>query len=225
MGDQIPIILLSGMAADERLFESQLAIFPTLSVAPWIPPLPRESIHSYAARQAAIIDPGQRCLVGGASFGGVVALEIAPHLNAEACLLIGSIRSPGGLPWRWKLLLPIAYLGPAALRLLAALVSRFGSRFLSRGTVRQLVRLAQPESEFARWAICALLRWRPSRAARRLRVHHIHGAADTVLPISRAHPDIVVPDGTHALPMFNSEAVNAFLESVLREYSPKRSHQ
>ena len=34
MGGNIPIILLSGMAADERLFESQLIAFPNLRVQP-----------------------------------------------------------------------------------------------------------------------------------------------------------------------------------------------
>ena len=42
MSEPLPIILLSGMAADERLFESQLAAFPNLRVQPWIPPLPGE---------------------------------------------------------------------------------------------------------------------------------------------------------------------------------------
>ena len=123
MGEGVPIILLSGMAADERLFESQLAAFPELRVQPWIQPIPGESLRAYAARLVPLVNPGRPCIVGGASFGGVVALELAAHLPALACVLIGSIRSPAGLPRRWRLLRPVALLGPDALRVLAALAA------------------------------------------------------------------------------------------------------
>ena len=39
LGAEIPLILLSGMAADERLFQSQLAAFPNFRIQPWIFPL------------------------------------------------------------------------------------------------------------------------------------------------------------------------------------------
>src|SRR5262245_46960726 len=99
------------MAADERLFEAQAAVFPNLRVQPWLPPLPRESLREYAARLAPLVNPGRPCLIGGSSFGGIVALELVPHLPALGCILIGSIRSPTGLPWRWRALRPAAALG------------------------------------------------------------------------------------------------------------------
>ena len=74
--------MLSGMAADERLCGPQLARFPQLPVPPWIKPLPGETIRGYAARVAQVVDPGEPCLVGGASFGGIVAMDMATHLNA-----------------------------------------------------------------------------------------------------------------------------------------------
>jgi hypothetical protein len=43
--EQIPLILLSGMGADERLFAAQVAAFPNLRVQPWIPPLPDKSLR------------------------------------------------------------------------------------------------------------------------------------------------------------------------------------
>src|SRR5579859_1984873 len=112
------------MAADERLFQSQLSTFPSLRVAPWIAPLPGEPLRSYAARLAPQIDPGWPCIVGGASFGGVVALELAQHLPALACVLIGSVRSPANLPRRWRRMRPVALLGPNAVRVLAWLSAR-----------------------------------------------------------------------------------------------------
>jgi hypothetical protein len=50
-----------------------------------------------------------------------------------------------------------------------------------------------------------------------VRVFQIHGEADTVLPVGRTRPDVIVPGGSHALPLFNSVAVNAYLAQVLAE--------
>jgi hypothetical protein len=223
VAEAVPIILLSGMAADERLFGPQRAAFPSLRVPPWIPPLPGESLRKYAARLAPRVDPGRPCIVGGASFGGVVALEMAPHLSALACVLIGSLRSPSGLPRRWRLLRPAARLGPQALQVLAALGARLGRPVLPGGTVRRLQRLSRPETAFLRWALCAVARWQPSPAAQRVRVFHIHGSADRALPAALARPDVLVPAGSHALSLFSPAAVNEFLAGVVQAMSGDRS--
>jgi pimeloyl-ACP methyl ester carboxylesterase len=220
VGEGVPIILLSGMATDERLFAAQAAAFPNLRVQPWVPPLPGESLEGYAARLAPVVDPGRPCLVGGASFGGVVALELAAHLPALGCILMGSIRSPAGLPWRWRALGPVAAFGPSALGALAGLAAWLGRPFLAAGSVRRLQRLARPEAAFVRWAMCAVVRWRPSPAARRVRVFHIHGEADRVLPVTLARPDLVVPGGSHALALFSPAAVNAFVAGVVQVVAP-----
>jgi pimeloyl-ACP methyl ester carboxylesterase len=216
VAEPIPIIFLSGMGADERLFAAQVAAFPNLRVQPWIPPLPRESLRAYAKKLAAVIDPGRPCTIGGASFGGVVALEMAQHLDAVACILIGSIRSPSGLPRRWRLLRPVAMFGPDALRVLTATSHQLFRRFLHAGTVRRLEKLSRPEAAFVRWAMCAVVNWRPSPGVARTRVFHIHGSEDRVLPVALAKPDVIVPGGSHALPLFNPTAVNKFIANVMR---------
>lgn len=215
MTAEIPIILLSGMAADERLFEAQSAAFPNLRVQRWVPPLPGESIRCYAKRLAPLVDPGRPCLVGGASFGGVIALELATHLPALGCVLIGSIRSPESLPSHWRLLRPFATLGPETLRLMAKFAAWFGRPFLSPGTIRRLRRLSGPESAFVRWAMCALVRWRPSPSVHRISVFQIHGEVDSVLPIKLSHADVVVPNGGHALSLFSPSAVNEFIAEIV----------
>lgn len=204
------------MAADERLFVSQIAAFPEVRIVPWIPPNSHESLAEYAARLADTADPGGPCIVGGASFGGAVALEMAPHLEARACILIGSLRSPGGIPWRWRILRPFAALGPDALQRILAVGAGLGRPFLSRGTIRRMERLSRPESGFSRWAMCAILNWRPSRATRRVRIFQIHGSADRILPCRLAEADEVVPGGPHALTLFRSNDVNAFIERTIR---------
>src|SRR5687767_15743899 len=93
------------MGADERVFAPQMREIPQLMVPRWAPPAsPDESLASYAARMVRQVDPGRPCYVGGASFGGFVALEMARHLQTRACFLIGSVRSPREFPPRIAML-------------------------------------------------------------------------------------------------------------------------
>ncbi|MGL6072817.1 MAG: alpha/beta fold hydrolase [Fimbriiglobus sp.] len=212
-----PIIFLSGLAADERLFEPQLAAFPNLRVQPWIPPLPGETLRQYAARVAPLVDPGCPCVVGGASFGGMVALEMSEHLQALGCILIGSVRSPMGITRRWRALWPLTLFGPEGLQLVASLIARFGKPFLPAITIRRLRRLAAAKASFERWGMCAVLNWRPSPASRKVKVYHIHGAEDRILLVALGQPDVIVANGSHALSLFSPDAVNKFIQDVMKD--------
>ncbi|WP_439627134.1 alpha/beta fold hydrolase [Gemmata sp.] len=209
-----PLILLPGMGADARLFASQIARFPTLRVPQWLPPKLNESLRHYSGRFASLIDPGGPCIVGGASFGGIVALEMAAQLRATACVLIGSIRSPAELSRTWRSLRPLAALGPDRLCTLAGALSHVP--WLGTGTRRRLRRIARPEAALVRWAMCAVLRWQPSPATRAVRVFQIHGECDHTLPAVLSRADEIVPGGQHALSLFNPSAVNDYLERVVR---------
>jgi pimeloyl-ACP methyl ester carboxylesterase len=226
--EPVPIIFLSGLAADERLFEDQLAAFPNLRVQPWIKPFSNESIRSYAGRLAPLIDPGCPCIVGGASFGGVVALELANYLPVHGCILIGSIRSPSGLPWYWRMLRPVGELGPDIVCTAASILSRLGNPILSKKLSRRIRRLSRPETAFIRWGMCATVRWQPSIQARRVRIFQIHGSADKVLPVDNTVPHKIVPGGKHALSLFHPAAVNEFIASTMAtvsEYATQYQNQ
>ncbi len=76
-------------------------------------------------------------------------------------------------------------------------------------------KLARPEAAFVRWALCAVLCWRPSTSTKRVQVFHIHGESDRTLPVGLTHPDVVVPGGAHALSLFSPGEVNVFIRMVL----------
>jgi pimeloyl-ACP methyl ester carboxylesterase len=220
MPEDAPLILLPGMGADERMFRAQRAAFPALRVPGWIPPLRREPLAHYARRLAAAVDPGVPCFVGGASFGGMVALEMAPHLRALAVFLIGSMRGPAGLHPCLRatrplaaltLALPFGLLGP-----LAAVTLSCSGRFLSRSACGLLRHVSRADGEFLRWGTWAALRWRPSPAALRGTVYQIHGAHDRVLPARRAPADLILPEAGHLLSMTHGPAVNSFIAARVR---------
>ena len=187
--DDAKMIMLPGMAADERLFEPQRRVFPGLVVPPWIEPEPREPLDCYARRMASQIDPRGLVLIGGVSFGGMVALEMAYHLGLTQCVMISSIRSPVELPWRLRALGPLARIGPTRLAATAGWAARWLAPSMPRATARRLGRLAVPQSTFLRWACWAVLRWQPTPEALRIRVHQIQAR-----PIELSRFAILIPD-------------------------------
>ena len=212
------LILLPGMAADSRLFQHQRTALPFLRTPDWIAPLDHEPLADYAQRFAQSITPGSHCFVGGASFGGLVALEMAAHIQAEACFLIASVRSHREFPWRLRALRPVAALGPRGLGLVAAWAARSLAPFLPGIAVGRLNRLSHPQSTFLRWASWAALTWQPSAMTRAVRVFQIHGSADRTLPVRHTRPDVVVTGAGHLLPFTHPEAVNDFIRRRLIEH-------
>jgi pimeloyl-ACP methyl ester carboxylesterase len=215
MSNALPMIFFPGMGADERLFASQRAAFANLVVPGWLAPRPDESLPDYAARFAAQVDPGTDCIVGGASFGGFVAVEIARHLRARACFLIGSARGPSELPLRIRTLrgvrrllprLPFEWAAPLATSSGAA--SGWAMGPAQRGVLRQL---ADADAAFLRWACGAVLTW-PEPPPLAAPIFQIHGARDHVLPARRTRADVIVPGAGHLLAVTHPRHVNRFIE-------------
>src|SRR5215207_6798638 len=163
----LPLILLAGMGADEGIFAPQVRAFPQAIVPKWVPPRPDDSIASYAKRLAYELNVTGPCFVGGASFGGFVAIELARHVDARACFLIGSARSPGELPFRVRAL---RRFGRATGAVPFGLICRAAGRsvdlfgFCSTPHTRRLLRqLSDADAAFLRWATRAVLTWQPDR--------------------------------------------------------------
>ena len=216
-----PLILLSGMGADARVFSAQAAAIPELVVAPWIAPMPQESLSSYAARLAKRVDPGEPCFVGGASFGGFVALEMIRHLDVISCFLIGSIRSPKELPRRITILRNVSSVSGALPFEVAGMLSKLAlasAGALSSDHARGLLsQMSEADSSFLRWACRAVLEWKGTPSTGGVPIHHIHGQDDQVLPQDMTHPDSVVKGAGHALSMSHPQDVTEFLIRHMRQ--------
>lgn len=220
MASSLPLVLLPGMGADRRLFQGQCAHFENLITPDWIDPLPAESLPSYARRMARTVDLRGPCFVGGASFGGMVALEMGPHLDARACFLIGSIRGPNELPRRIRLLRPAARLIPnccAGLPGRLARLALFAAGPLMRPATRSLLgQLADADGRFVRWASLAVLRWERPPGPPAIPILQIHGDRDHVLPYRLTKPDVLVRGAGHLLPMTFPEVLNGFLDEQMK---------
>lgn len=209
------MILLSGMGADERVFAAQRQAIPSLFVPKWLAPEADETLAHYAERFAARLNPGVPCFIGGASFGGFVALEMVRHLEVLACFLIGSARSSAQFPPAFRALRKMSHVAGALPFELATLLSQAallsGGRLLDQHATALLAQLATSDAAFLRWACRAVLEWAGPAESCRAPLFQLHGTQDPVLPASRAAGAELVPSAGHALSLSHPQAVTAFL--------------
>ena len=199
MSDKLPLILLPGLGADERMFSSMRGSLPQISTPRWIEPVAGESVAEYARRFAPEVDPGKPFLIGGASFGGVVAQELAALLpNAKLCFVIGSATSEKSRPWHIRILRPITpFIG--ILPWIAPYLVKLVGVFLRAPTRGVLMQLGATNPRFLRWGAQAVLRWKPSPGIANVNVVHIHGDMDKVFPLQLAKPDHIVAGAGHLI--------------------------
>ncbi len=161
------------------------------------------------------------CFVGGASFGGMVALEVARHLPAKGCFLISSIRSRRELPWRYRCLTPFARTIPGICVEVSQLFARgalaVSGRIFRPNVLSPLRVIAEEAGAFHRWAGVAALRWTPPREPWPFPVFQIHGDRDPVFHSRRSLAEVVVPGGGHLLPLTHPQIVNEFLKEGMQQ--------
>jgi pimeloyl-ACP methyl ester carboxylesterase len=119
------------------------------------------------------------------------------------------------LPWNYRVSWPIGRLGPDRLKVFALVAAGFASILKMRTIARRLNRLASPNTDFLRWAYCAVLAWRRSQVIRNLPVFQIHSEYDKTLPARLTKPDVVVSGAGHMLPVTHAKIVNEFIRTSL----------
>ena len=212
--------MIPGMGADERLFAPQLADGLPIEVAPMITPERGDDMARYAERIRDAVDLTGNYAVGGISYGGMVACELAQLCAPKFVLLIASCREGRSLPGYYRLVEYTSRLLPTPLiqRRCAA-----SSRVLA--SVEKLDReqydlirdmsLNMPVP-FLRRVGRMIIQWEGPRDYS-CPVRHIHGSKDRVIPFSRVTPDEVVPEGGHLINMTHTNQVNRYIERVLTE--------
>ena len=64
------------------------------------------------------------------------------------------------------------------------------------------------------WVLQALLSWEATSLTG-VRVYHIHGRRDLLIPAWRVEADELIPDGGHLINVSHAERVNAFIRGVV----------
>jgi pimeloyl-ACP methyl ester carboxylesterase len=212
------LVFYSGLAADCSVFLPQKLAFPNLMVPDWPIPTYSETLDQYARRLANALPEDGRLIIGGASFGGIVALHVAEHVRAEAVVLIGSVQSPSELPWYAKWARPLSplirYLPVRSLQYCCLPVLLVIARLHFTHLLNLIRQFQDAEPLVIKWSLMRILDWR-DRPEITCRIAHIHGKRDHVLPMRYTNPDHVVEDGGHILSLSHPRDVNAFITDVI----------
>ncbi len=199
------LVLLAGLGADQRQWHPQVKAFPDVVTPKWLEFLPttnrrRESLTEYAARFGATLPIGPQTVLGGLSFGGMLALEIARQLPPErkpcCVVLMGSCRHPRGTNIALRLL---EWISPLIPDFVLDRGRWIGAPFLGRGggisrKDRTLLATMGREmtTDFLRCASRAIVTW-PGCEDPGVPVRHIHGSRDWVIWPWGVKPDVMVP--------------------------------
>lgn len=208
------IVLLTGMTPDHRIFDRLLPLLPNATVVDWIAPIEHESIVSYAARLGRTVIHDDPIVVCGVSFGGIIARELACHVNAASCVLISSVRSPRELPPWFRMCRVLAPSPAVSIMKAAGTIANGWPRRLRTPTTCRLRKLAGASGEWHRWATAAVLNWELSQHANRIPSIHIHGDRDATFLIRYTCPDMVIHGGGHVLPITHCAEIAEKLRQV-----------
>jgi esterase/lipase len=202
------------LGADERLFQylNLEGIEPVF--IPWIEPLFEEKIEDYAQRMTTFITTPKPIIVG-VSFGGMMTVEMAKHIDYQQIILISSAKNRLNLPWHYRLsgrlnlhkIMPVHFFKNIKfLRYFAFNVKQdFEKKLLD--DMADITSL-----NFQNWAINVVTKWQFEKKLPRLT--HIHGTADKVLP-NYSSANILIKNGGHFMVVNEAESVSFELKKLI----------
>lgn len=217
------LVLLPGLGADSRLFDPQRTDFPGLISPAWIDPERNETLAKYAARMAERIRsslPAENrpLVLGGVSFGGMLAAQMAPLLKPNAVVLIGSALHPREIAFSLKMMAMASRWMPAPIGSSARVMGRAFIRRLgpmSRQQRRFLETMidAVPFS-FLQWAAQAIFGWEGVKVNAKL--VRLHGEIDRIIPFPAADLVHKIHGAGHVPNVSHADEVNRHLRTLLR---------
>lgn len=216
----LPLIIFSGLAADEEIVRPQLETFPQASCPKWLIPEGDETLEAYCERFAAKFNPGQPCYLAGISFGGLVAQHCAKHVDARVVVLMAAVRGPEELPWRIRMFRPfvglIRFVPLAPFRWIARGLAKLESRAPVVSTVGK--QFKNVDARVLRWAMRRVLLWKEAPQVP-CPVYQIHGKRDWVFPAGLTQPNEIIPGARHVITLSHPKEVNTFLHAIVEQVS------
>ncbi|MBK0403600.1 alpha/beta hydrolase [Adhaeribacter sp. BT258] len=211
------VYFISGLAADERLFEN-LALPTTYKIhhVKWIDPLKHEDLESYCHRLAAQIDTTAPFVLVGMSFGGMVAVELNKFLKPQQTILISSIATRNGLS---------GFLKTVDLLHLHKLVPGFiyknfypAAHWFFNAHTKAQKKLVKSFMEKASrtllvWSIDQVVGWRNEFIPKNIFI--INGSADRVFPHKRTNANVLIKDGGHMMVHSKAAEISPVLATQL----------
>lgn len=205
------IYSLSGLGLDERAFQNLKREGIDLTVIPWIKPLKKESLESYAKRLFESVEIPEKYYLLGVSFGGMIAQEFAKIRQPQKLFLISTMQKRKQLPFIFRLAgaFQLHKIAPMFLLKKASFITYyfFGAQEKEDRKLLEEV-LKDTDTEFLRWALGAILKWRNENPPKGIT---IHGTSDRILKADL--PDHEVVNGGHFMVVNRSKEISKILST------------
>ncbi len=211
-----PIYFISGLGADERVFQwLRCDGFRPVHIR-WIDPERGEAIEDYAKKLTLQIRDDNPIIVG-LSFGGIVAVEIAKQITTEKVILLSTVKETSEVPIYFKLfrVFPLHRIVPFK-SLLWAFYWLAYWLFAPEGTdQKKLLKaiLVETDPHFLKWALHRVVVWRNKEIPENL--VHVHGKRDRIFPFRFVTPDYTVENSGHLMVMNRAEEISSLLATLV----------
>jgi pimeloyl-ACP methyl ester carboxylesterase len=210
------IYLISGLGADERIFNHLNFGALTPKYIKWIVPKKNELMEDYAARISEQIDAEKPILLG-VSFGGMLAIEIAKLIDCQQVIIISSAKTRNDIPLIYRIFgqLKMHKLIPIQLLKQPNFITYwcFGMYLNDEKKLLKSI-LKETDTTFLKWAINAIINWK-NETTLTTDLIQIHGDLDRILPIkNKAKIDLIIPKGGHLMVYNKADLINDFLRKM-----------
>lgn len=211
-----PIYFVSGLGADERIF--QWIRYDGLRPIhiQWIPPEKGEPIEDYAGRLTEQIKDDNPIVVG-LSFGGMIAVEIGKQIETEKVILLSSVKDVSEVPIYFKFFraLPLHRVVPFKSLLWAFYWLAYWLFAPEGNDQKKLLKtvLIETDPHFLKWALHKVVVWHNREVPDNL--VHVHGKSDRIFPFRFVNPDYTVDNSGHLMVMNRAEEVSDLLEQLI----------
>ncbi|MEO5647043.1 MAG: alpha/beta hydrolase [Chitinophagaceae bacterium] len=210
-----PLYCISGMGADERVFNNLQVRGFEIHFIKWIIPGKNEHISEYAKRLGSQIHHKNPVLIG-LSFGGMMCIEMAKQFDIQKIIIISSIKSRAELP-SWMRIAGKLKLNKVLPLRSTRLTEPIQNYTLGVETEEEKL-IAREYRQginrvYSNWAIDQIINWKNEDCP--VPLYHIHGAHDRIFPAKKVKADCIIPTGGHFMIMNRIDQINTKISEIL----------
>jgi len=209
------IYCISGLGADEKVFNKLVIPGYELKVIQWLQPFPKETLPAYALRMREKITEPEPVLMG-LSFGGIMCTEIAKQIPVKKIIIVSSLKHSGELPFWMKAVAKLSLHKIFPLKS-TKLTAPFQNRSLGVRSAEDKKLAAfyrkNVNMVYTKWAVNEILNWKNDWV--HPNIFHIHGDADNMFPLKYITPDYIIKGGGHFMIMNKADEVGACINEAL----------
>lgn len=210
------INFISGLGADERVFQYLDIPGVEKKYIRWIDPCKNESIEHYAGRLIGQFDPLKENVLICVSFGGLIGIELSKLCKFNKIIIISSVKNSYELPFYCRAAgtLHLYKIIPAfVLKSLTPILSYlFGITNINEKELLKII-IKDTDAKFLKWAISKITCWKNTVHLDNL--YHIHGMADRLLPRKYVSSCIEIENGHHFMIVTKAGEVSRIINEIL----------